>query len=649
MSSFAFLFDSSSLQPHGFCLLWQPALLWLHIISDALIGLAYYSIPLALTVFVIRRRDMQFGWLFWLFAAFILACGTTHFMSIWTLWHADYGIEGILKAITAVLSVGTAALLWPLLPQGLALPSAASLGREVAARDVALRDLRTSEERYRELYNQTPGLLFSTNEQGRIMEVSDDWLALFGYQRQEVIGRSAAHFMTKPTASLMIETLWAQFLTSGELREVDLDFVRADGSVVETMLSARVQQDADGHFDRVYAVIADVTARHAAERALASEVEARQHMREMLFQSQKMEAVGQLTGGVAHDFNNLLTAINSNLDLLGTRCKPEGKVPQLIEAAQQAVQRGSKLTKQLLSFSRRQVLRPEIFSVPGRLDSLETLLTSTLQGSVELQVDLPEGLWNIMVDPNEFDLSIINLCVNARDAMPQGGKLRITGQNIILPTGEAANEEGGSFVRLSVSDTGVGIPAAALSRIFEPFFTTKELGKGTGLGLSQVYGFATQSGGQVKVESELGKGTTIMLDLPQAGAVPLAAKPRETVISEQLSGHIMLVEDDDDVASAATGLIEDLGLTVERFAQPASALQRLEQSAAGFDMIFSDIVMPGGMNGLDFAREVKAKFPALRIVLTTGHSQAAAEAGGEFYILPKPYSREQLVGVLGRR
>jgi PAS domain S-box-containing protein len=641
MSFLQQIFNSADLSPHGVCLLWQPGLIWLHVVSDALIGLAYYSIPLALTVFVLRRRDLQFGWLFWLFGAFILACGTTHFMSIWTLWHPDYGIEGILKALTALLSIGTAAILWPLLPRGLALPSAASLEKQVLAREAALVQLQDSEDLYRELYNRTPGLLFSTDERGRIMEVSDDLLQLLGYQREEMVGRSAAHFMSPAAAELMRTALWSQFLATGELREIDLQFTRADNTVVETLLSARVQNDADGQFQRVYAVLVDITARRAAEQALAEEIEARNRMREMLHQSQKMEAVGQLTGGVAHDFNNLLTAVNGNLDLLRSRYgNTEAKLLRLVEAAQMAVQRGAKLTKQLLSFSRRQVLRPEIFNLAARFDGLHTLLASTLQGSVRLEIKLDADLWNVMADPTEFDLAIINLCVNARDAMPGGGTLTITGQNMVLPAG--------SFVRLGITDTGCGMPPEVASRVFEPFFTTKEPGKGTGLGLSQVYGFVTQSNGFVGIESAVGKGTTVLIDLPQAGALPQSVAPQPAVSEAALSGHVLLVEDDDDVANAAMALIEDLGFTVERFAQPAPALARLKEGdkpAGGFDLLFSDIVMPGGMNGLDFAKQVQALFPDLPIILTTGHSQAAAQAGSEFFILPKPYSREQLVAV----
>ena len=634
------LFDSADLSPHGVCLLWQPGLVWLHVVADALIGLAYYSIPLALTVFVLRRRDMQFGWLFWLFGAFILACGTTHFMSIWTLWHPDYGVEGLLKAITALLSVGTAAILWPLLPKGLALPSAGSLAKQVLARDTALVQLQESEDRYRELYNRTPGLLFSADERGRFLEISDDLLQLLGYTRADMAGRSAAHFMSHASAALMKTVLWKQFLATGELREVELQFARTRGPLVETLLSARLQKDSDGRFLRIYAVLVDITAHRAAEQALAAEIEARHGMREMLHQSQKMEAVGQLTGGVAHDFNNLLTAINGNLDLLGSRYGAEPRIKRLVEAAQLAVQRGAKLTKQLLSFSRRQVLRPEIFSLAARFDGLQTLLASTLQGSVALEIRLDADLWNVMADPTEFDLAIINLCVNARDAMPGGGTLYITGRNVVLPTG--------SFVRLGIADTGCGMPPDIVARVFEPFFTTKEPGKGTGLGLSQVYGFATQSKGYIAIESVEGEGTTVLIDLPQAGALSPAPTPEKTAAPARLSGHVMLVEDDDDVAAAAVALIEDLGFTVERFAQPSAALARLaaaEKPAAGFDLLFSDIVMPGGMNGLDFAKQVQALFPDLPIVLTTGHSQAAAQAGSEFFILPKPYSREQLVAV----
>jgi PAS domain S-box-containing protein len=649
------LFNSQTLTPHGVCLLWRPTLLWLHVVSDALIGLSYYSIPLALASLVIRRRDISFGWMFWMFAAFILACGTTHFLSIWTLWHPDYGIEGLVKLVTACLSVTTAAILWPLIPKALSLPSPESLrsvnailSRQVIEREQMLGTLRQSEERFRHLYNFTPVPLYSVDARGMIIDVSDYWLQLLGYRREEVMGHPDTAFMPDESAALMRDKIWPAFLKSGSVRDIELQMTKKNGSTIDVLFSSTATYSEQEMFDRSYSVLVDVTARRAAETALAQEIEESQRMREMLHQSQKMEAVGQLTGGIAHDFNNLLTAINGNLDLLATRIKGDERVTRLIDAAERAVARGAGLTKQLLSFSRRQVLRPERFALASRFEGLLSLLTSSLRSDIELNLNLPPDLWPITADPNEFDLAIINICVNARDAMPEGGRLTISGENITHgPKNPIEGGLTGDFVRLSICDTGTGIAADMLEKVFEPFFTTKEVGKGTGLGLSQVYGFARQSGGMATVESQPGRGTAVSLYFPRAQKADegMSAHVTKTAAAARLSGTLLLIDDDDDVADAVSCLLEDIGFTVTRVSSPRQALALMNEQR--FDYIFSDIVMPGSMSGLDFAREVRRLYPSQQIVLATGHSQAATAAGQEFFILPKPYTREQLIGVFG--
>ena len=647
------IFNSSTLSPHGFCLLWRPILLWTTVVSDGLIGIAYYSIPLALAYFVTRRSKIDFGWIFWLFATFILACGTTHFLSIWTMWHPDYGIEALVKAITALVSIFTAILLWPLIPKLLALPTPGelrdvniALSRQIEERERVLTVLQQSEERFRDLYNHTPAPLSSQDERGCIIDVSDYLVRLLGFERSEMIGKPGSAFMPGESAMRMQTVLWPQLLEKGELRDIDLQILTKSGEILDTLFSARVERDPDGKFARTYSVLVDVTARKHAEAALGLEIEERNRIKEMLHQSQKMEAVGQLTGGIAHDFNNLLTAINGNLDLLAVRTKGNDQVSRLIDSAEKAVKRGANLTKQLLSFSRRQVLRPETFILKSRFDALATLLAGSLRSDIEFQIKLPDDLWPVMVDPSEFDLAIINICVNARDAMSKGGVLRVIAENIALGGQTEALPIQGEFVCLSVIDSGNGIPEDVLLRVFEPFFTTKELGKGTGLGLSQVYGFARQSGGLATIESQTDVGTTVSLYLPRAQNGDISQAPIQSHKPEfRLSGNILIVEDDDDVAFAAEGLIEDIGFTVTRAHGPQEALAMLGAEGTHFDIIFSDIVMPGTMSGIDFARQVQVLYPTIPIILTTGHSQAAAASGSEFFILPKPYNRDQLLAV----
>ena len=381
--SLARFFGSGGLAPHGYCLLWRPELIWTHVVSDALIGIAYFSIPIAIASFLTRRRDMVFSSLIWLFAAFIMCCGLTHFMAIWTLWHPDYGAEAALKALTAVVSVLTAVAMWPLIPRALAVPSPAQLQRA----------------------------------------------------NEELTARIAE-------------------------RDAALDMLR----------------------------------REQAERERAEA---------MLRQSQKMEAIGQLTGGIAHDFNNLLMVVGGNLDratrLLGD---PPPEVDRAIGRAREGAERAAKLTQQLLAFARRAPLVEERHDLNALVRSTIDLVRPTLRG-IAFDLDLADGLRPVRVDPNQTQNAVLNLLVNARDAMPGGGRIGIATRNL------APNR-----VELTLSDTGLGMSEATRVQAFEPFFTTKPVGKGTGMGLAQVYGFVAQSRGHVQLDSAPGEGTRVTIELP---------------------------------------------------------------------------------------------------------------------------------------
>ena len=316
--------------------------------------------------------------------------------------------------------------------------------------------LRESQERFRDLYNRTPAPLSSQDHQGRVIDASDHLLQMLGYERSEMVGRPGSSFMAPESAERMMSEIWPRILKESAIRDEEIQCVAKSGQVFDTLLSCRVEYRSDGSFDRVYSVLVDVTARKLAEAALQHEIDERQRMKEMLHQSQKMEAVGQLTGGIAHDFNNLLTAINGNLDLLGLRTKGNDQAARLIDSAERAVQRGASLTKQLLSFSRRQVLHPEVVTLQKRFEAMQTLLAGSLRSDIQFDVQFDGNLWAVSVDPGEFDLAIINICVNARDAMPKGGVLRVRGDNMVM-SGAEKQDITGEFVRLSISDTGTGI------------------------------------------------------------------------------------------------------------------------------------------------------------------------------------------------
>ena len=357
-----------------------------------------------------------------------------------------------------------------------------------------------------------------------------------------------------------------------------------------------------------------------------------------LRQSQKMEAIGRLTGGIAHDFNNLLMVASSGIELL-ERAKDADRRRKLSEGVRQAIERGAALTRQLLAFSRQSPVRAEVLDLAVQVDGLRFLLERSLRADIEVVIDMPVGLWRVEADPSELELALLNLAVNARDAMPNGGRLTISARN------SPSHDGGGDVVCLSVADTGVGIPEAVAARVFEPFFTTKAVGRGTGLGLSQVYGFARSSGGEVSVESVEGQGTTFLLCLPRSDK-PLAAPTGGSAVSTDAArptqgpgpgGRILLVEDDDAVAAGVGHMLTDLGYDHARAADAEAALAILEGDGR-FDLMFSDMVMPGEMNGLALARTVRARRPDLPILLTTGFSEAASEAAeASFRLLLKPY------------
>ena len=378
-----------------------------------------------------------------------------------------------------------------------------------------------------------------------------------------------------------------------------------------------------------------------ANSLLQQQMIEREKAEEALRQSQKMEAIGRLTGGIAHDFNNLLMVASSGIELLDRTDDPKRR-ESLSAGVKQAVERGAALTRQLLAFSRRSPLKAEVLDARAHIEGLRFLLERSLREDIEVVLDLPRDLWPVEADRGELELALLNLAVNARDAMPQGGRLIISASNV---KGEG---ESGDMVCLRIADTGGGMPEAVALRVFEPFFTTKEVGRGTGLGLSQVYGFVKSSGGEISVESREGQGTTFTVCLPRTDKTP--APPSEALAGPaggaarvgDFNGRLLLVEDDDAVATGVGHMLDDLGYSHVRVANAAEALEVLDQDP-GFDLIFSDMVMPGEMDGLGLAQEVRRRLPSTPVLLTTGFSEAASAATGEaFRLLPKPYGIDSL-------
>jgi len=644
------LFDLSRFTPHGFCLSWDPWLVWLMAGSDLLIAAAYFSIPVALLMFVLQRRDLAFKPVFALFAAFILACGTTHVFGALTLWVPAYRLQGAVNAMTALLSVATAVMLWPLLPKALALPSPSSLRRvndalahEVQRRDLAARLLRESEARQKRLYARTPAALHAVDAEGNLLEVSDCWLVLTGYTREEVIGRNIASFYSSESQAAMRPN-FADIKAGSDTTFCERQLRRRDGAIRDVEVHYEPERDEAGKLLRIMASVTDVTARKQAEAALRVTEE---HLRH----AQKMEAVGQLTGGIAHDFNNLLTTIMGSLELLQQRAALDERSLRLTSNALEGSRRAARLTSQLLTFSRRQRLAPEPLVPEQIVDGIRDLLARTLGDGITLEVALPEESWTFLADRNQMEAALLNLVINARDAIPgPGGHVRIDVSNRAVGVEEAASEPDplppGDYVVISVSDDGIGMNPEVQARAFEPFFTTKGPGAGTGLGLSQTYGFVTQSGGAIRVDSAPGRGTRIDILLPraaEAGMQPVVAEP----VLHKMEGageHILLVEDDDLVRHTMAEALRGRGYRVTSACNGIEALGLFDTvPEPDFALMFTDIVMPGGINGVDLANRARKRRPALPVLFATGYSSASTLAAWPepVDLLPKPYSPEQ--------
>jgi PAS domain S-box-containing protein len=656
------LFDilaAPGLPPHGFCLLWQPELVWLHAGSDAVIAAAYFSIPLALAHFVSRRRDIRFGWIIWLFAAFILACGTTHLFGIWNLWRADYGAEGLIKAVTAVVSATTAVVLWPLVRQALAVPTPAqfqavseSLAAERGERASAQRALRTSEQSLRLLVDGlTEHALFMLDAEGRVASWNTGAVRIKGYAEEEVGGRHFSLFYTEDDRAAGLPARALEAAAREGRYEAEGWRLRKDGTRFWASVVIQPLRDESGRILLGYAKLTrDLTERRCAEDAL-------EQTRAALVQAQKMETVGQLTGGIAHDFNNLLTAILGGATLLerraGERLDADGR--RLLSSIRQAAGRAAELTHRLLAFSRRQTLAPRPTDLNRLVAGMSELLRRTLGEAVAVETVLAGGLWPCLVDANQLENAVLNLAVNARDAMPDGGRLTIETANAYLDEAYAATHAEvapGQYVMVAVSDSGTGMAPEVLARVFEPFFTTKPEGRGTGLGLAQVYGFVKQSGGHIKAYSELGQGTTVKVYLPrhagEGGAEERREGPSYAELPRGRGEAVLVVEDHEEVRDYAVNALAHLGYRVLEAPDARAALDLLAREP-GVALLFTDVGLPSGMNGRKLAEEATRRAPGLLVLFTTAYARNAISHHGvldrDVHLLPKPYT----IDVLARK
>ena len=508
--------------------------------------------------------------------------------------------------------------------------------------EAALRDLnetleRRVEERTRErdrAWNNSQDLQVILGLDGIFRAANTAWTRVLGWEPEEVVGRHYLDLIHSDAHALSEDAL--PRISVDNLSTIESRCLHKDGSY---RWVAWVTAPED---DLIYASGRHIT----AEKEAAAALEAAQAQ---LRHSQKLEAVGQLTGGVAHDFNNLLTIICGSVEMLGRPQLPELRRPRYVEAIADAANRAAKLTGQLLAFARRQALKPEVFDVVHSVTSISNIVRTLVGPRIVLTMRLTEEPCLVCADPSQFDTALLNLAVNARDAMGADGELVIQVRNVSrIPPLRGQAMMAGEFVAVTMADNGAGIPADNLEEIFEPFFTTKSIGHGTGLGLSQVFGFTKQSGGEIEVQSEQGQGATFTVYLPRVQGEPSTAEELDDarMVSEETHLKVLVVEDNEEVGAFARQTLQELGHESMLVANARSALGVLAEDSARFDVVFSDVVMPG-MSGIELGQEIRRLYLDLPVVLTSGYSHVLAQNGSHgFELLHKPYSMAELARVL---
>ena len=501
---------------------------------------------------------------------------------------------------------------------------------DVTNRNRVLKELRESEQKYQALIEALPvGILESTAD-GRIVTANAAWRRMFGFADEEDLSK------------VDVETLYAdprdrravmEALRTEGAPPAEAVFRRRDGALFSVERYLRTVRNADGEIVALRGIVIDIGHRKSLEAQLQ--------------QAQKMEAVGQLTGGIAHDFNNILMVMMANVDALEEDRDLAASVRRRVGHISKAIGRATDLTRSLLAFSRKLPLRPQSVDLNTLVVNIGRLLRRTLGTQIEIESMLDDDLWPVEVDRGQFENALVNLCLNARDAMPAGGRLLIETTNVVQdgrasdPIADAAP---GAYVRLSVTDTGMGIPPEALPRVFDPFFTTKEVGKGTGLGLSMVHGFIAQSKGHIAIQSELGRGTSVTIHLPRAADLPAddhaaaAALPR---------GHekILVVEDEPRVRAAMVEQLQSLGYAVSHAADGSAGIAAFETAMHPYDLLLTDVVMPG-INGKKLADEVTSRWPSTSVLFMSGFSQDNIVHDGRLdpgaKLLTKPFRKGDL-------
>lgn len=672
------LFDSDFM-PHGHCYLMRPEIIWLHVVSDTFITLAYCSIPLTLLQFIRKRRDLQFHWIFILFAIFIFACGATHFMEIWSVWHGTYRLSGVIKAITAVASTLTAVALARLVPLALKLPSPAEHARTNTALTREVEDRRRAQEALQAAHLELEDRVRQrTAELARKNEILDSILMNIGdavvvadEQEKFLVFNPAAERMFRAGATDARSDEWPAryglylpdrvtpfpgkelpltLAVRGESTDGVLMFVRSsdadDGLWIS--VTGRPLHNRAGEFKGGLIVCKDMTASKRGD-------EMRGRLEAQLRQSQKMEAIGTLAGGIAHDFNNILASIGWCVELIRADLGPTHPSADTIQQVLIASQRASRLVRQILTFSRQQEQQREVIQIELVVREALDLLRATLPANVRMEVELDPASPPVLADPTQVHQVVMNLCTNAWHALGErGGRLQIKQAALTVDAGLAASSpdlKPGDYVRLSVIDDGEGMEPAVLERIFEPFFTTRPPSQGTGLGLAVVHGIVRAHGGAITVTSQPGKGAAFHVYFPAHDPVAFPPVPAPVETPRGQGARILLVDDEPAIVMTGTRLLTRLGYVVTGCDRAAGALEMVRAAPGDFDLVLTDLSMPG-MSGLDLSSQIRAIRPDLPVILTTGFAGTlapdAASTHGICEVLLKPVSPANLGAAIAR-
>jgi PAS domain S-box-containing protein len=504
------------------------------------------------------------------------------------------------------------------------------LNRQIERRDLALDNVKRHFQILIE--GVVDYAVFALDKEGHVASWNTGAQKIMGYTAKEIIGTHFGIFYRPDERRAGAPNRALELASQRGKHDVEGWRIRKNGTPFFVTGSVSPNRDDAGNLLGFINILRDATERRDAEEKLVQ-------AREQLAVSQKMEAIGKLTGGIAHDFNNLLMIIGGSAHIFARLLDP--KLPKAIEAIQNAAKRGESLTRQLLTFSRHQHLSPTVVDLNASIKNMRTMIESSLRGNIVYDENIGEGVRPVKLDLAELELAIVNIAVNARDAMPNGGTFTLSVNDVTM---DQEIDDRGAFFEIAFSDTGTGIPPNLLSKMFDPFFTTKEVGKGTGLGLSQVYGFAHQAGGTVTADSKVGQGTTITVYLPACADEQITSE--EASATKTRTQHlqrrtVLVVDDSADVAEVTSSLFEHLGYdTIYR--ESAEAALKLLESGTKIDLVFSDIVMPGTIDGVGLAREIRSRYPNLPVALTTGYSDAAKAAPSNLRILRKPFDTEAL-------